>query len=161
MGAADTPQQILDPKKRYQAGVLKYAQMGYWDADYEPKDTDVLAVFRITPQEGVDPIEAAAAVAGESSTATWTVVWTDRLTACDMYRAKCYRVEPVPNNPGQFFAYVAYDLSLFEEISPLSLRLAEQVVGWLDRLAYEEAHLLSVHFEVAKENELSSVKGEI
>ncbi|HGY5298059.1 TPA: transcriptional regulator, partial [Aeromonas salmonicida] len=24
-------------------------------------------------------------------------------------------------------------------------------------LAYEEAHLLSVHFEVAKENELSSV----
>lgn len=53
------------------------------------------------------------------------------------------------------------DLSLFEEISPLSLRLAEQVVGWLDRLAYEEAHLLSVHFEVAKENELSSVKGEI
>jgi len=49
------------------------------------------------------------------------------------------------------------DLSLFEEISPLSLRLAEQVVAWLDRLAYEEAHLLSVHFEVAKENELSSV----
>ena len=29
-------------------------------------------VFRITPQDGVDPEEAAAAVAGESSTATWT-----------------------------------------------------------------------------------------
>jgi ribulose-bisphosphate carboxylase large chain len=43
----------------------------------------VIALFRITPQDGVDPIEAAAAVAGESSTATWTVVWTDRLTACD------------------------------------------------------------------------------
>ena len=54
--------------------------MGYWDADYEPKDTDVIALFRITPQDGVDAIEAAAAVAGESSTATWTVVWTDRLT---------------------------------------------------------------------------------
>lgn len=50
------------------------------------------------------------------------------------------------------------DLSLFEEISPLSLRLAEQVVSWLDQLAYEEAYLLSVHFEVAKENELSSVQ---
>ena len=49
---------------------------------------------------GVDPIEAAAAVAGESSTATWTVVWTDRLTACDSYRAKAWRVEPVPGNPG-------------------------------------------------------------
>lgn len=80
--------QIRDQKKRYAAGVLKYAQMGYWDGDYEPADTDILAVFRITPQDGVDPIEAAAAVAGESSTATWTVVWTDRLTACDKYRAK-------------------------------------------------------------------------
>ena len=83
-------------KERYKAGVLKYAEMGYWDGDYEPKDTDVLALFRITPQDGVDPMEAAAAVAGESSTATWTVVWTDRLTACDRYRAKAYRVEPVP-----------------------------------------------------------------
>ena len=40
----------------------------------EPKPTDVLAVSRVTPQEGVDWVEAAAAVAGESSTATWTVV---------------------------------------------------------------------------------------
>ena len=54
-------------------------------------------------------------MAGESSTATWTVVWTDRLTACDSYRAKAYKVEPVPNNPGQYFAWVAYDLILFEE----------------------------------------------
>ena len=112
---------IRDSKQRYKAGVLKYAQMGYWDADYEPKDTDVLALFRVTPQEGVDPIEAAAAVAGESSTATWTVVWTDRLTACDLYRAKAYKVEPVPNQPGQYFCYVAYDLSLFEEGSIANL----------------------------------------
>ena len=55
---------ITDAKKRYSAGVLKYRQMGYWDADYRPKDTDVLCLFRITPQEGVDAIEAAAAVAG-------------------------------------------------------------------------------------------------
>ena len=59
-------------------------------------DTDIIACFRVTPQDGVDPIEASAAVAGESSTATWTVVWTDRLTACEKYRAKCYRVDPVP-----------------------------------------------------------------
>ena len=74
---SDDAVRIMDSKKRYAAGVLKYAQMGYWDADYVPRETDVLALFRITPQEGVDPIEAAAAVAGESSTATWTVVWTD------------------------------------------------------------------------------------
>ena len=99
---------------RYKAGVMKYAQMGYWDSGYVPKDTDILALFRITPQEGVDPIEAAAAVAGESSTATWTVVWTDRLTACERYRAKAYRVDPVPGSPDQYFAYIAYDLNLFE-----------------------------------------------
>ena len=62
--------EITDKKKRYAAGVLKYAQMGYWDGDYEPKDTDVLALFRITPQEGVDPIEAAAAVAGRKAVKT-------------------------------------------------------------------------------------------
>src|SRR5579871_5299114 len=90
--------------ERYRSGVMPYAQMGYWDEDYDPKDTDVIAVFRISPQDGVDPIEAAAAVAGESSTATWTVVWTDRLTACEKYRAKCYRVDAVPNAEGQYFA---------------------------------------------------------
>jgi ribulose-bisphosphate carboxylase large chain len=112
---------VRDAKRRYKAGVLKYAQMGYWDGDYEPKDTDVLALFRVTPQDGVDPIEAAAAVAGESSTATWTVVWTDRLTACETYRAKAYRVEPVPNQPGQYFCFIAYDLDLFEEGSIANL----------------------------------------
>ncbi|HEY4999847.1 MAG TPA: ribulose-bisphosphate carboxylase large subunit, partial [Usitatibacter sp.] len=85
MGANEL-QPVSDARSRYKAGVLKYAQMGYWQPDYVPKDTDVLALFRITPQEGVDAAEAAAAVAGESSTATWTVVWTDRLTAADAYR---------------------------------------------------------------------------
>ena len=117
---------------RYKAGVLKYAQMGYWEPDYTPRDTDVLALFRITPQEGVDPAEAAAAVAGESSTATWTVVWTDRLTACERYRAKAYRVDPVPGSPGQFFAYIAYDLALFEpgSIANLSASIIGNVFGF-------------------------------
>ena len=48
--------------------------MGYWQPDYEPKETDTIALFRVTPQPGVEPEEAALAVAGESSTATWTVV---------------------------------------------------------------------------------------
>src|ERR1017187_8110977 len=106
---------MVSQAERYKSGVMPYAQMGYWDADYEPKDTDVIAVFRISPQEGVDPIEAAAAVAGESSTATWTVVWTDRLTACEAYRAKAYKGEPEPKNPGQYFAWGAYAIILFEE----------------------------------------------
>jgi ribulose-bisphosphate carboxylase large chain len=101
--------------ERYESGVIPYAKMGYWDASYQVKATDLLALFRITPQPGVDPVEAAAAVAGESSTATWTVVWTDLLTACDVYRAKAFRVDPVPSAPDQFFAYIAYEGDLFEE----------------------------------------------
>jgi ribulose-bisphosphate carboxylase large chain len=100
---------------RLAAGVTPYAAMGFYNPDYQPTDTDVLAAFRLTPQPGVDPIEAAAAVAGESSTATWTVVWTDRLTDYQHYQAKCYRVDPVPGSTDQFIAYIAYDLALFEE----------------------------------------------
>lgn len=118
--------------QRYESGVIPYAKMGYWDADYVIKDTDVLALFRITPQPGVDPIEAAAAVAGESSTATWTVVWTDLLTACDLYRAKAYRVDPVPNSNEQYFAYISYDIDLFEEgsIANLTASIIGNVFGF-------------------------------
>src|ERR1700734_3006740 len=114
-------------KSRYSAGVMEYRNMGYWEPDYVPKDTDIICLFRVTPQEGVDPVEASAAVAGESSTATWTVVWTDRLTACETYRAKCYRVDPVPGTPGAYFAYIAYDLDLFEPGSITNV--AASVIG--------------------------------
>ena len=107
--------------ERYESGVIPYAKMGYWDALYTIKATDVLALFRITPQPGVDPVEATAAVAGESSTATWTVVWTDLLTACDIYRAKAYRVDPVPSVEDQYFGYIAYECELFEEGSLANL----------------------------------------
>jgi len=113
--------------KRWDPGVQSYASMGYYDPDYEPGPTDVLAVFRVTPQDGVDPIEAAAAVAGESSSATWTVVWTDRLTANTHYQAKAYRVDDVPGRPGEFFAYVAYSIDLFEEGSIANL--TSSVIG--------------------------------
>jgi ribulose-bisphosphate carboxylase large chain len=106
--------------------------MGYWQPDYEPQATDVLCAFRITPQDGVPPEEAGAAVAGESSTATWTVVWTDRLTTYDHYQAKCYRVDPVPGTPGQYIAYIAYDLDLFEEgsIANLTSSIIGNVFGF-------------------------------
>ena len=132
-------------KDRYKSGVMEYKKMGYWEPDYEPKDTDIIALFRVTPQDGVDPIEASAAVAGESSTATWTVVWTDRLTAAEKYRAKCYRVDPVPNSPGQYFAYIAYDLDLFENgsIANLSASIIGNVFGFkpLKALRLEDMRL--------------------
>jgi ribulose-bisphosphate carboxylase large chain len=117
---------------RWGAGVIPYAEMGYWQPDYEPSPSDVLCAFRITPQPGVPPEEAGAAVAGESSTATWTVVWTDRLTAYDHYQAKCYRVDPVPGAEGQFIARIAYDLDLFEEgsIANLTSSIIGNVFGF-------------------------------
>jgi ribulose-bisphosphate carboxylase large chain len=117
---------------RLQAGVIPYAKMGYWQPDYEPKPTDILAAFRITPQAGVDPEEAGAAVAGESSTATWTVVWTDRLSAYEHYQAKCYRVDPVPTADNQYIAYIAYDIDLFEEgsIANLTSSIIGNVFGF-------------------------------
>ena len=138
MNQPTAPAMIRDAAQRYKAGVMPYKQMGYWEPEYVPSDTDVIALFRITPQEGVEPDEAAAAVAGESSTATWTVVWTDRLTACDAYRAKAYRVDPVPGTgpgtpvPQQYFAYVAYDLDLFEEgsIANLTASIIGNVFGF-------------------------------
>src|ERR1700720_4771835 len=116
---------------RWSAGVIPYAEMGYWQPDYEPKDSDILCAFRIVPQEGVDPIEAAAAVAGESSTATWTVVWTDRLTAHENYQAKAYQGVPVPGTD-QYISYIAYDLDLFEEgsIANLTSSIIGNVFGF-------------------------------
>jgi len=130
--AKPTSGKQLTGAERYKSGVLEYKVMGYWQPDYVPKETDVIALFRITPQPGVAADEAAAAVAGESSTATWTVVWTDRLTAADLYRAKAYRVDPVPNNPEQYFAYIAYDMDLFEpdSIANLTASIIGNVFGF-------------------------------
>ena len=122
-----------EKKDRWASGVTPYAEMGYWNDEYETKDTDILCAFRITPQEGVDPIEAAAAVAGESSTATWTVVWTDRLTPHEHYQAKAYSVEEVEGSePKQYIAKIAYDIDLFEEgsIANLTSSIIGNVFGF-------------------------------
>jgi ribulose-bisphosphate carboxylase large chain len=71
-------------------------------------------------------------VAGESSTATWTVVWTDRLTAHEHYQAKAYEVDAVPGREGEYIAKIAYDLDLFEEgsIANLTSSIIGNVFGF-------------------------------
>ncbi|VAH75220.1 unnamed protein product [Triticum turgidum subsp. durum] len=66
----------------FKAGVKDY-KLTYYTPEYETKDTDILAAFHVSPQLGVPPEEAGAAVAAESSTGTWTTIWTDGLTSLD------------------------------------------------------------------------------
>lgn len=60
------------------------------------------------------------------------MVWTDRLTTFEHYQAKCYRVDAVPNAAGQWIAWIAYDLDLFEEgsIANLTSSIIGNVFGF-------------------------------
>jgi ribulose-bisphosphate carboxylase large chain len=107
-------------RKTYDAGVKDYRSM-YWEPDYVVRDTDILACFKVIPQAGVPREEAAAAVAAESSTGTWTTVWTDLLTDLDHYKGRAYRIEDVPGHDDAFYAFVAYPADLFEEGSVVNV----------------------------------------
>ena len=140
----------MTDRRLFDAGVKPYRETGYYEPDYVPSDTDVLAAFRLTPQPGVTPEEAGAAVAGESSTATWTTVWSDHMVDLDRYKAKCYRLDPVPGRADQFIAYIAYDLDLFEEgsIANLASSIVGNVFGFkalkalrLEDLRFPEAYI--------------------
>ncbi|KAK6228841.1 hypothetical protein QUC31_015988 [Theobroma cacao] len=109
-----SPQTETKASVGFKAGVKEY-KLTYYTPEYEVKDTDILAAFRVTPQPGVPPEEAGAAVAAESSTGTWTTVWTDGLTSLDRYKGRCYHIEPVAGEENQYICYVAYPLDLFEE----------------------------------------------
>ncbi|AXQ95987.1 form I ribulose bisphosphate carboxylase large subunit (plasmid) [Cereibacter azotoformans] len=106
--------------KTYDAGVKDYRSI-YWEPQYQVKDSDILAVFKVVPQPGVSREEAAAAVAAESSTATWTTVWTDLLTDLDYYKGRAYAIEDVPGSDEAFYAFIAYPMDLFEEGSVVNV----------------------------------------
>ena len=96
-------------RNKFQAGVRAYA-LDY----YVPSDTDLFCAFRIESLQGVDMIEASAAVAAESSTGTWTEVWSNQLTDIDDYKARVYRIE-------DDIAYIAFPMDLFEQNSVVNI----------------------------------------
>nr|YP_009193422.1 ribulose-1,5-bisphosphate carboxylase/oxygenase large subunit [Takakia lepidozioides]UPM51648.1 ribulose-1,5-bisphosphate carboxylase/oxygenase large subunit [Takakia lepidozioides]BAG50118.1 ribulose-1,5-bisphosphate carboxylase/oxygenase large subunit [Takakia lepidozioides]BAI66345.1 ribulose-1,5-bisphosphate carboxylase/oxygenase large subunit [Takakia lepidozioides] len=104
----------------FKAGVKDY-RLTHYTPNYETKDTDISAAFRMTPQPGVPPEEAGAAVAAESSTGTWTTVRTDGLTSLDRYKGRCYDIESVAGEENQYIAHVAYPSDPFEEGSVTNL----------------------------------------
>ncbi|RME00383.1 MAG: ribulose-bisphosphate carboxylase large subunit [Calditrichaeota bacterium] len=117
MSNRDKSSQNNRPKPVFEAGVKAYSEEGrhYYEPGYVPKDTEVLAAFRVTPQPEVPWEEAAAAVAAESSSGTWTTVWSDLLTDQARYAGRTYNIEAIPGREDQFMAYIAYPLDLFEE----------------------------------------------
>lgn len=133
--------------KTYTAGVKDYRDT-YWMPEYTPSETDILACFKITPQPGVPREEAAAAVAAESSTGTWTTVWTDLLTDLDYYKGRAYRIEDVPGDDESYYAFVAYPIDLFEEGSVVNVftSLVGNVFGFK---ALRHLRLEDVRFPIA------------
>lgn len=88
------------------SGVHSYQEL-YLALDYVPVATDLLVAFKITPRDDTSMEEAAAAVAAESSTGTWTEVSEDDEGLAYQLRARVYRiVDPV--------AWIAYPIDLFE-----------------------------------------------
>ena len=108
--------------------------MGYYGTPTtSPRTPTSCAAFRITPQDGVDAIEAAAAVArrvvrprpGPSCGPTGSPTTSTT-------RPSAYRVDAGPRAPGQYIAYIAYDIDLFEEgsIANLTSSIIGNVFGF-------------------------------
>ncbi|MCA9951702.1 MAG: form I ribulose bisphosphate carboxylase large subunit [Anaerolineales bacterium] len=113
MPKAVTQPPSAELSSNYEAGVRAYAD-DYYVPGYSPAETDLLCAFRIAPKPGVSMVEAAAAVAAESSTGTWTEVWSNQLTDIDFYKAKVYEIH-------DNIAFIAYPMDLFEENSVVNI----------------------------------------
>ena len=73
-------------------------------------------------------------------------MWTDRLTACEKYRAKAYRVDPVPNSPGRSISPISPTISICSKngsIANLSASIIGNVFGFkpLKALRLEDMRL--------------------
>ena len=125
--------------RKYDAGVKEYRET-YWMPDYTPKDTDLLACFKITPQEAVPREEVAAAVAAGSSTGTCTDL--------DYYKGRAYAIEDIPGDDTCFYVFVAYPIDLFEEGSVVNVltSLVGNVFGFK---ALRALRLQDIRFPIA------------
>ncbi|HFE64842.1 MAG TPA: ribulose-bisphosphate carboxylase large subunit, partial [Caldithrix sp.] len=103
-----------------QAGVHPYAEQ-YYKPGKEPSDEYLLCAYRIEPPPETDLIEAAAAVAAESSTGTWTEVDSDISARLPSW---VYKVE------GNV-AFIAFHPDLFEagSLSNILSSLAGNIFG--------------------------------
>ncbi len=114
------------PKKYSFESYHEYLSPGYTP---DP-DNDIVAVFRVTPAEGFTIEDAAAAVAAESSTGTWTTLyqWYDRERVKKL-SGKAYEIYDLGD--GSYIVRIAYPVELFEEanIPGLLASIAGNIFG--------------------------------
>ena len=82
------------------------------DESYEPSSDQLVAVFRVTPAQGVSIYEAAGRIAAESSVGTWTTL-SVKPSLFDKLKAIAYKF--IDLGDGSWLVYVAYPIDLFEE----------------------------------------------
>ncbi len=82
------------------------------DKSYEPSKDELIAVFRVTPRQGITIEEAAGRIAAESSVGTWTTL-SVKPSLFDKLKATAYRF--IDLGDGSWLVYVAYPVDLFEE----------------------------------------------
>lgn len=96
--------------------------------DYKPSNDEIIAVFRVTPSEGMKIEDAVGRVASESSVGTWTTLYSLPPRIRELM-AKGYDI--ISLNDGSYLAKVAYPLDLFEEhnIPQLMSSIAGNIFG--------------------------------
>ncbi len=116
----------------------------YIDKGYVPSESDVVAVFRVKPAEGFSVEEVAEAIAGESSTGTWTTLyeWYD-VERVERLNAKAY--EFIDLKDGSYVVKIAYPIELFERgsLTCLMASVAGNVFGMkrVEGLRLEDVYL--------------------
>jgi ribulose-bisphosphate carboxylase large chain len=82
------------PQRLFEAGVREYREKGYYDPAYNPKDTDILCAFRVTPSTGVPAEES-----GRISSPIWTGIKPAATTSNEWgaRRSSTWPTSPTPS----------------------------------------------------------------
>jgi ribulose-bisphosphate carboxylase large chain len=119
----------------------------YLETGREPRDDELVALFKVEPAEGLSIEKAANAIAAESSIGTWTEVSTMSAAFRETYKAKVTKIEDnyieiaypevlfEKGNMPQIFSSVAGNIFGMKDIRSLKLlaiRFPEQIAGSFD-----------------------------
>jgi ribulose-bisphosphate carboxylase large chain len=81
-----SPQTEMKTGSGFKASVKDY-KLTYYTPRYVVKEIEILVAFPRTPQPRVPPKEEGVLVDVESTTNTWTTIWTNGHTNLDHYKA--------------------------------------------------------------------------